>query len=225
MDIASQLRSSGGRKVFAVKVGIMNKFVCVALAIAISSVASSASATSYTFDLTFDGTSLTPTNVGSGLAGVGLNVGDDFVLTVRAAGNGFWTTTTSSFSLPINPALNINALTSGNAVSTGFLDGAVVFVETETPSGRCCAELGPNSWSLPIGLTFDEVVLSYTLLSSDASFGFDGGLWNTPFDGATFTAAPAVPLPAALPLFASGLGALGLLGWRRKRKNAAVAAA
>jgi hypothetical protein len=33
------------------------------------------------------------------------------------------------------------------------------------------------------------------------------------------------PLPAALPLFATGLGALGLLGWRRKRKNAALAAA
>ena len=29
------------------------------------------------------------------------------------------------------------------------------------------------------------------------------------------------PLPAALPLFATGLGALGLLGWRRKRKQAA----
>ena len=28
----------------------------------------------------------------------------------------------------------------------------------------------------------------------------------------------AVPIPAALPLFASGLGALGLIGWRRKRK-------
>ena len=28
----------------------------------------------------------------------------------------------------------------------------------------------------------------------------------------------ATPLPAALPLFATGLGALGLLGWRRKRK-------
>jgi hypothetical protein len=32
------------------------------------------------------------------------------------------------------------------------------------------------------------------------------------------------PIPAALPLFATGLGALGLLGWRRKRKNAAIAA-
>ena len=35
----------------------------------------------------------------------------------------------------------------------------------------------------------------------------------------------STPLPAALPLFASGLGALGLLGWRRKRKNTAAAAA
>jgi hypothetical protein len=26
------------------------------------------------------------------------------------------------------------------------------------------------------------------------------------------------PLPAALPLFAAGLGAMGLFGWRRKRK-------
>ena len=37
-------------------------------------------------------------------------------------------------------------------------------------------------------------------------------------------AAAETPLPGTLPLFASGLGALGLLGWRRKRKNAAIAA-
>jgi hypothetical protein len=39
------------------------------------------------------------------------------------------------------------------------------------------------------------------------------------------TAASATPLPAALPLFASGLGGLGFLGWRRKKKTAIAAAA
>jgi|ERR1035437_5356988 hypothetical protein len=37
------------------------------------------------------------------------------------------------------------------------------------------------------------------------------------------SATSATPLPAALPLFATGLGALGLLGWRRKKKAAALA--
>jgi hypothetical protein len=44
-----------------------------------------------------------------------------------------------------------------------------------------------------------------------------------------FGAGPApvstTPLPAALPLFAAGLGAMGLFGWRRKRKGAAALAA
>jgi len=44
-------------------------------------------------------------------------------------------------------------------------------------------------------------------------------------DLATFTPASTTPLPAALPLFATGLGALGLLGWRRKRKGAPATAA
>ena len=43
----------------------------------------------------------------------------------------------------------------------------------------------------------------------------------------SFTLIPseaATPLPAALPLFATGLGGLGLLGWRRKRKAQAAVA-
>jgi hypothetical protein len=35
-----------------------------------------------------------------------------------------------------------------------------------------------------------------------------------------FTATSVVPLPAALPLFATGLAGLGLLGWRRKKAAA-----
>jgi hypothetical protein len=45
---------------------------------------------------------------------------------------------------------------------------------------------------------------------------------GTQFQVATLT---ATPIPAALPLFATGLGAMGLFGWRRKRKNAAAIAA
>jgi hypothetical protein len=36
--------------------------------------------------------------------------------------------------------------------------------------------------------------------------------------GSVDSSVSATPLPAALPLFATGFGALGLLGWRKKRK-------
>ena len=42
---------------------------------------------------------------------------------------------------------------------------------------------------------------------------------NFEFDNfAAIESTAATPIPAALPLFATGIGGLGLLGWRRKRK-------
>ena len=62
----------------------------------------------------------------------------------------------------------------------------------------------------------------------DPSFTIDGpnsGAYSIFFsEGFGNDSVPATPLPAALPLFATGLGALGLLGWCRKRKAAALAA-
>jgi hypothetical protein len=49
------------------------------------------------------------------------------------------------------------------------------------------------------------------------------GLWN-PGDPGTLQVS-ATPVPAALPLFATGLGAAGLLFWRRKRNAVALTAA
>jgi hypothetical protein len=53
---------------------------------------------------------------------------------------------------------------------------------------------------------------TYSPLFNNESMGF-----------ALFAGEAATPLPTALPLFATGLGGLGLLGWRRKRKARAGA--
>ena len=58
-------------------------------------------------------------------------------------------------------------------------------------------------------------------------------VWQAPGGPATvtggliadFTATSATPLPGALPLFATVLGGVGVLGWRKKRKNVAAMAA
>jgi hypothetical protein len=50
----------------------------------------------------------------------------------------------------------------------------------------------------------------------------DGSLQFTDLNSLSFTVA-VTPLPDALPLFATGLGVLALLGWRRKRTARSVA--
>ena len=46
-----------------------------------------------------------------------------------------------------------------------------------------------------------------------------GIAWNDTAMAERSVLTDPTPLPAALPLFATGLGVLGLLGWRRKRKT------
>jgi len=64
-----------------------------------------------------------------------------------------------------------------------------------------------NSATIAGALLFDTNMnpIANALLTSDSGFDYQTGFTNP------------VPLPAALPLFAGGLGLLGLLGWRRKR--------
>lgn len=93
---------------------------------------------------------------------------------------------------------------------------------------------GPTiCWVLPTGNScgldagFQPTVLGETLHFSGLGSVFLGQgdlLWsrllagpNGAFSNAFLVANLITPLPAALPLFVTGLGALGLLGWRRKK--------
>jgi hypothetical protein len=77
----------------------------------------------------------------------------------------------------------------------------------------------------------------FSYVSAGAAGGINGffALQTSPSNGSnspeeqnlisTEQVIASTPLPAALPLFATALGGLGLLGWRRKRKNTAAIAA
>ena len=58
------------------------------------------------------------------------------------------------------------------------------------------------------------------MIATVSSAGDQFGQYSFFIDNVTYDAA-ATPAPAALPLFSTGLGALGLLGWLRRRKAAA----
>ncbi|HEY5504368.1 MAG TPA: VPLPA-CTERM sorting domain-containing protein [Sedimentisphaerales bacterium] len=87
------------------------------------------------------------------------------------------------------------------------------------------SQSGGLSISLDYG--FSYIVVSGDVVSGGFSFGGDVLVLapQAVVENVLAIDPGVTPLPAALPLFATGLGAMGLLGWRRKRKNAAAIAA
>jgi hypothetical protein len=79
-----------------------------------------------------------------------------------------------------------------------------VFANACAIADNCIIETNTNS---PNAQDIGEIAFP------DGSIG-SGSVTNDP---GTWIPVTPTPLPAALPLFAAGLGALGLLGWRRKR--------
>jgi hypothetical protein len=67
------------------------------------------------------------------------------------------------------------------------------------------------------GSTTPATTFTSSLFTSGYTGVYDHDIFNgaQTFDNFAITI-PETPLPAALPLFATVLGALGLIGWRRK---------
>jgi hypothetical protein len=118
-----------------------------------------------------------------------------------------------------NPITNLNALVvifqsiqtdSFGNISSWFIQ--VTAGDFSVPGQQSNTIISFNNTDVGLLQTCTQFVgTSCTNLStSQAIRGNAPGTWSF--------APVATPLPAALPLFATGLGGLGLLGWRRKRK-------
>jgi hypothetical protein len=96
----------------------------------------------------------------------------------------------------------------------GSAAGGVTDIGNHCSLGTCTVVLGTNQARFDFfadasGNTFNGAG-SALITTTNPTFIEAGN--------STTTLTSTTPLPAALPLFATGLGALGLLGWRRKRK-------
>jgi hypothetical protein len=96
-------------------------------------------------------------------------------------------------------------------------------IDFEPALGSASFINGPVDWQLlssSLSPPFGAIVYTTLFRTNTVPFlsPFDRDI---PIAVAELTPPDTTPLPAALPLFASGLGALGLLGWRRKQKQRA----
>jgi hypothetical protein len=100
---------------------------------------------------------------------------------------------------------NFSSSSGGNFMLYNLVGGFNYFCLNDTV-GSCSSN--PSSVGLNVGGQ-----------SIDTNFISETG--NFEFGVASAVPVPSMPIPAALPLFATGLGALALLGWCRKRKGIA----
>jgi hypothetical protein len=103
----------------------------------------------------------------------------------------------------------VSTLNGGDAFTVTA--GAVVFADAQfnRDANNDRLLLGGYGGFLPQLISFNE-----------PDNGNDFTEHNTTFGTTTFTPASEIPLPMTLPMFASGLGALGLFAWRRRKKPA-----
>jgi hypothetical protein len=160
--------------------------------------------------------------------------------------------TSTSSGFPFNVALypatlsfSIPSLTVSNAGATADVHNSIspladflkvsAFAQPAAPFGHIITNTAMfqfnansstlfTSTALPTSLNLaDFITPRFSLLEEDDLVtGAPFGVLGLEFDVTNVSVGSETPLPAALPLFATGLGAFGLLGWRRKRKDAAV---
>jgi hypothetical protein len=123
----------------------------------------------------------------------------------------FNVTFTTPFNLPADHYFFVPQVALTNGGQFYWLSAArpIVFPGTPFPAGFTDLQ----SWTRDANLDPDWLRIGMDIV---------GGTPAPAFNAAFSLDGVVTPLPAALPLFATGLGVLGLLGWRRKRKAQAA---
>ena len=119
--------------------------------------------------------------------------------------------------------------TATGGFGTGQYFGSQLFSNSFTVSGGTITAYSFQSDG-GFNVSPNVTCCTLTMFSSTSSSPASAGLSDLPFTTGTVSGVSvaftppvsSVPLPATLPLFATGLGALGLLGWRRKKKTIAA---
>lgn len=138
------------------------------------------------------------------------NFADIYTFNVAAPADVFGVVLKVDFS----PGLNINI------ASTQLFSGDPLGSSSLVAANAGCTSV-VCSWDVTnAGSYFVEIMGSVTnvLRIAQLQVGYGGVLGSLADVSQT-------PVPAALPLFATGLGALGLFGWWRKRKTRSIVAA
>jgi len=132
---------------------------------------------------------------------------------------------------PGSTALFTSGAISDNILSTAVTDvnfsfaGVILAASNRYWIGLTGDALSSVQWAWTIGNGGTGVAGEYYANTLGGPFSNDDAIGAGEPYQMRVTDAPAVsttPLPGALPLFATGLGALGVVGWRRKRKARAA---
>jgi hypothetical protein len=122
---------------------------------------------------------------------------------------------------PLDTTFNLSIVLNGNLTLIGSWT-----LSSFTPELISAVLNSPISWNCTV-CSVSGIQLSESPDNFSANYDYMNGETFTfqdltPVTCGPLGCTPATPIPAAFPLFATGLGALGLLRWRRKRTTEAV---
>jgi hypothetical protein len=133
---------------------------------------------------------------------------------------------------PSGTSFNFGAVTAGDVITFVLKNATEGFNVSSNPGANAdgnqhvysVAYTNPGPFQLGTIPTGTFVAFEDRLAAPFNPSGFPPSDFDYNDDSFVFTnvASSSTPIPGALPLFASGLGALGLLARRRRRKNAAI---